>query len=145
MQDGNIYRFYPNIGIQNINIRKLNQNFDALNRDIICINIDEDSVITPGSKGFVYIPSSIKITGWVVGAYCPSSLVVDVRKATPQSYPASVSITGTNKICLAGSACDESNMLSGWDYYIQEGNWIEFVVENCVGTSRADVILKVSR
>jgi len=145
MQETSVYRFIPGIGFQNINIKKLNDNFEALSRDALVFNIVEENTISAGSKGFVYLPFSAKITGWVVGTYTSASLTVDVRKCTGQNYPAATSIAGNSKIVVTDSAFAECSVLTGWDSFIPCGSWIEFFVESSSGTNRADIILKVNR
>jgi len=145
MQNTEIYKFFPNIGIQNINIRKLNKNFESLSTDSIHFSIYEDHTISTGSKGFIYIPCNIWINGWVVGAFNTASLVIDLRKCSSQDYPNTTSFVGSNKIILSNVSFSENSSLSDWDNYLEEGNWLEVFVESALGTSKADIILKINR
>lgn len=141
----NIYKFYPSIGLQNINLKKLNDNFEMLCSDIISLKVEESSTITSGSKGLIYIPCNLTIVGWVVGAYTTSSLVIDVKKCTAQSYPVTTSITGGNKIIISNSQYGENNVLSSWDPQLLGNSWIEFFFDSVTGTNKVDIILKVTR
>ncbi len=145
MRNTNIYRFLPNIGIQNINIRKLNDNFEALNSDIIHFKLNESGTISTGSKGLVYIPSDISITGWIAGTYNDAILTADVRKCSMQSYPETLSITGNSKITLESIKLRESSELSDWDVFVERGSWLELFVENISGTNQADIVIKFKR
>jgi|GEM_PF-6990556 len=140
-----IYKFYPGIGLQNINLKKLNSNFEMLCSDIISLKVEETGTIATGSKGLIYIPYNLTIVGWVVGAYTTSSLIIDVKKCSAESYPCTASITGGNKIVISNSLYGENDFLSSWNTQLTGNSWIEFFFESAAGTNKADIILKVTR
>jgi hypothetical protein len=105
--------------------------------------------ITDGSKGFIQVPFSCKITGWTILADADASMVVDIKSVLPATWPAdstsTASIAGTDKPTLSSKKIAKSVALTGWTTAVAEGTLIEFVVDSCTTITRATVQLHFVR
>jgi hypothetical protein len=105
--------------------------------------------ITDGSKGFIQVPFSCKITGWTVLADADASIVVDIKSQAVAAWPAdstsTASIAGTDKPTLSGKKIARSFALTGWTTAVAEGDIIEFNVDSCTTITRATVQLHFVR
>jgi len=105
--------------------------------------------ITTGSKGFIQVPFSCKITGWTILADADASMVVDIKSVLPATWPAdttsTASIAGTDKPTLSSKKIAKSVALTGWTTAVAEGTLIEFYVDSCATITRATVQLHFVR
>jgi len=105
--------------------------------------------ITDGSKGFIQVPFSCKITGWTIMADADAAIVVDIKSEAISTWPAdstsTASIAGTDKPTLSSKKIARSFALTGWTTTVAEGTLIEFVVDSCTTITRATVQLHFVR
>ncbi len=99
------------------------------------------SVITTGSKGWVRMPGDITFTGWEVFADASGSIEVDILRSTYANLPAFASIAGTDLPTLTAAQKNQSQDLTGWTRAVNEGDYIEFVVNSASTVERAVVVL----
>lgn len=105
--------------------------------------------IATGSKGFIQVPFSCKITGWTILADQSASMVVDIKAQTVATWPATstttASIAGSDKPTLATKKINKSVALTGWTTAVSEGDLLEFNVDSCATITRATVQLHFVR
>jgi hypothetical protein len=67
----------------------------GVSKGMIGLTVDGGgSVLTTGSKGFVYVPYNCSISSWVVVADQAGSVVVDVKRSSYSGFPTTASIVG---------------------------------------------------
>jgi hypothetical protein len=104
--------------------------------------------ITTGSKGFIQVPFSCKLTGWTILADADASMVVDVKSQTVATWPAdstsTSSIAASDKVTLSSKKIAKG-ACTGWTTAVAEGDLLEFVVDSCATITRATVQLHFVR
>jgi hypothetical protein len=145
MQESNIYRFIPNIGLQNINLKKLNANFSFLSRDLLQFSFYKSGGLSSGDAVFIYIPDDITILKWVAGSCQPATLLADIKVCEENNFPQTVSIAGENKISLLNSHFSGSDDLQGWSCFIQGKSWLQCLLQNVSDTERLEIALIINK
>ena len=105
------------------------------------------SVLTTGSKGFVYVPYNCSISSWVVVADQAGSVVVDVKRSSYSGFPTTASIVGGsgNKPTLSSVQINSAALTSWTSTLIQAGDVIEFNVDSAVTVTRVNLFLRVTK
>jgi hypothetical protein len=113
--------------------------------DTIGLTSDAGSgTITVGSKGVRRVDFSGKILAYTILAGSSGTIAYDVRKSTLITYPASVSICGSNKPVLLNDIKKHETSLAGWTLDVEPGDILEFIVEGAT-VSRAQLSLTIER
>lgn len=118
----------------------------------IGITIDgAGSVITTGTKGFIYVPYSCTITAATLlstdAAVTTGSIVIDVWNAAFGSYPPTVTntITASAKPTLSSAKSSQDSTLTGWTKTITAGDVLAFHVDSASTVTRVTLTLTVTR
>jgi len=118
----------------------------AISAGSIGITIEgEGSVITTGSKGYIYVPFACTITSATLLADQAGSIVVDVKKCAYGSFPSTASITASAAPTLSSEQNSQDTTLTGWTTSVSAGDVIEFEVVSVATITRATLILKVTK
>ncbi len=91
------------------------------------------SVLTAGSKGYVYIPFACTITGWSLVADQAGSVAFDVEKAADGTIP-SASIVASAAPALSSDQIERSTTLTGWTTSVTANDVIEFEITGTPAT-----------
>jgi hypothetical protein len=134
-------------GVYTTDIGSSVQAYNAyLTTGTIGITIDGGgSAITTGSKGFIYVPYACTISSATLLADQSGSIVIDVKKVAYGSFPTTSSITASAKPTLSSAQNSQDTTLTGWTTSVSAGDVLEFVVDSCTTTTRANLILKVAK
>lgn len=103
------------------------------------------SVVTTGSKGYVYIPFACTIVSATLLADQTGSIEVDVKKCAYGSFPGTASITASTPPTLSSAQSSQDATLTGWTTSVSAGDVIEFYVNSASTITRATLILKVTK
>jgi hypothetical protein len=132
-------------GVYTTDIGSSVQAYNAyLTTGTIGITIDGGgSAITTGSKGFIYVPYACTISSATLLADQSGSIVIDVKKIAYGSFPSTSSICASAKPTLSSEQNSQDSTLTDWTTSISAGDVLEFYVDSCTTTTRANLILKV--
>lgn len=105
------------------------------------------SAITTGVKGYIEIPSPLRITGWTMLGDVSGSIVVDIWKDTYANYPPTVAdtIITSSKPTISSSTKGQDTSISSteWtDTTVDPGDILAFNVDSCTSITRCTVILR---
>ena len=109
-----------------------------------------DGTITTSDTAKVVIPFGGYITGWrileISSTPISSSIVVDVKKTTYDSYPSSfTSIAGSEKPTLSSAVKNQDTTLTTWTINFDAGDVFEFDVESVTSAKNVSVMLMYVR
>lgn len=90
------------------------------------------SVITAGTKAYLYIPFDCTLTAWNLTAGVSTTTTLDVwKRASASGLPTDTQrIAGTDKPRLAAATFARSSLLSGWTTSVSAGDLIGVEVES---------------
>lgn len=109
------------------------------------------SVITTGTKGFIYIPFQGTITAVTLlstdAAVTSGSIVIDIWKVAFASYPPTVSntITASDIPAISSATNSQDTTLTGWTKTVNAGDVIAFHVNSVTSLLRVTLVLTVSK
>ena len=111
------------------------------------ITIDgSGGVISTGSKGFLFVPYVITITGWFINANTSGSIVVDVQTCPYASFPTTTSIAGTDLPTLSSVQVNSDTSLTNWGTLtISANSYIQFIVNSASTVSRVNLFLTYTK
>ena len=114
--------------------------------DVIGVTVDGGgSVISTGSKGYKVIQEDCTITGWTIVGKESGNCVVDVKKCTYANFPATTSISGSEKPTLSSAQKNQDNSLSSWTTSLVAGDILEFVVDSVSTVTRVSLFVNISK
>lgn len=118
----------------------------AFAKATIGITIDgAGSAITTGSKGTIFIPYNATINSATITSDQTGSIIIDVKKSTYASFPATASICAAAKPTLTSARKSTDATLTGWTTTINAGDIIEFVVDSAATITKATLVLEVTK
>jgi hypothetical protein len=91
-------------------------------------------VLSPGVKGYVYIPFACNVTGWTLLANVAGDLVIDVWRDLYANFPPTVAdtIAGVEKPTLVAAQKNQDLSLATWTFAIPAGSILAFNIDSCV-------------
>jgi len=123
-----------------------NYSVDDLGKGVFGITIDGGgSVVSTGTKGYLYAPYSGVINGWTILSDRIGSCVIDVKKCSFDNFPSTLSIAGIEKPTLINVQKNQSVSLTSWSTNIVAGEVIEFVVESASLVTRINLGVSVKK
>lgn len=126
MQESSLYRFMPQVGIQNLNIKKLNSNFSLLAADVIEFSFG--SSIGEGEAIMKYIPANIMIIGCYVGCMQRCTFSFRLKGCEKASMPDLADIANNGYFSVNNAYYSESTVFN--DIILSADSWLCCVVEN---------------